>query len=109
MGREKSSSLFTFDSKKCCCLAMPSEMASSCCQNEVQLISIDSDQSHSGGILTSVPVLVALGMVYGYIAHLPLAKSERNDRYALDASPPTRVPIYKLNSSYVFYDSEHSA
>jgi hypothetical protein len=106
MGREKSTNIFSFESEKCPCSLFLAEN-SPCCDDEHEVLIVDDSQTQTTSLAPVSPEFFELGDVLH-------AKSEQIFVYAstqfisADFSPPPKEPLFKINCSFVFYESELS-
>ena len=106
MGREKSTKIFSYEAKKCPCnLFFPEN--SDCCDDEHQLLIIDDSQSQSVAFVPATPDFFEIGNLYEERALQVIAHAS-TQYINVDFSPPPKEPLFKINCSYVFYDSELS-
>jgi hypothetical protein len=105
MGREASVTFFSADSKKCPCSLFSTEK-NSCCDDEHDVLRLKDDQKVFTSYTIRVPQLYILEDLYTeqFIASL-VTGTDIVDNSESDSSPP-KVPIFKSNCSFVFYDSE---
>ena len=108
MGRVNSSAFFSFESKKCVCELFASRNDKSCCDDEVNLIKIDDDQS------VSVPLTVTPD--FFFLAELTFSLVEESiaqpGSYFLithDKPPGNRVPLFVQHCSLIFYSDSDLA
>jgi hypothetical protein len=108
MGREASVTFFSADSKKCPCSLFSME-SNTCCDDEHDVLRIKDDQKVFSAYTIRVPQLYILEDLYTeqFIAALVTDSVIETDSES-DPSPP-KVPIFKSNCSFVFYDSEIKA
>ncbi len=106
MGREKSTKVFSFESRKCPCSVFLPEN-SGCCQDEHELLIVDDSQTQSPSLALFAPGFFQIGEVYS-------TKPEQVFAYASMQyikpvfAPPPKEPLFKINCSFVFYDGELS-
>jgi hypothetical protein len=106
MGREKSTKVFSFESKKCPCSAFLPQN-NDCCEDEHEILIIDDSQ-------TAVASLEAPAADYFIIEELHFADLTQEIAYSssqlitADLAPPPKEPLFKINCSFVFYDEELS-
>ncbi|HMV09980.1 MAG TPA: hypothetical protein PK325_09190 [Cyclobacteriaceae bacterium] len=106
MGREKSTKVFSFESKKCPCSAfLPKN--NGCCEDEHELLIIDDSQ-------TPAPSLAPPVANYFVIEEIQYREIAKEIAYASsqfiveEFAPPPKETIFKINCSFVFYDEELS-
>ena len=106
MGREKSTKVFSYESKKCPCSAFLPEN-NDCCKDKHELLIVDDSQTQTVSLAPPTPEFFQIGETYQ-------VQSEQTFAYAStqyikpDFSPPPKEPLFKINCSFVFYDSELS-
>ena len=106
MGRAKSTKVFSFESKKCPCSAFLPEN-SDCCKDKHELLIVDDSQTQTLSLTPPSPDFFEIGDTY-------LVQPEQVFAYTstqyikADFSPPPKEPLFKINCSFVFYDSELS-
>jgi hypothetical protein len=106
MGREKSTKIFSYEAKKCPCSLFFAEN-NDCCDDEHQLLIIDDSQTQSVAFVPSVPDFFPMGEIYcESLSQIFVQTSTQYIR--ADFSPPPKEPLFKINCSFVFYDSELS-
>jgi len=104
MGRERSSSLFTFQSEFCC---TPLEKADfSCCNDFVELIKLDDDQQVSTTTFSN-PEFEILYTLQALTIRIDLTRQSVADRQRgfIEKPPLFERPFYELYSSRIFYES----
>lgn len=102
MGREASVQFFTAEAKKCPCSLYAKEK-SSCCDDEHELLRIDDEQKTISTLSAPLPVW----KVERIFTERLLAFSVLSSTVDLEDDPsksPPKIPIWKANSSYVFYE-----
>ncbi|HEY0654187.1 MAG TPA: hypothetical protein VGD65_13705 [Chryseosolibacter sp.] len=102
MGREASVQFFTAESKKCPC-SLYAKDATSCCDDEHELIKLDDEQK----VITSLSAPLPVWKVERIFTERLLtfaARSTEFKMYEIPDKAPPKVPIWKATSSYVFYD-----
>ena len=104
MGREKSTEFFSFEVKKCPCGLFLQEN-NSCCNDELEVLSIDDSQSITASLAPISPDFFLIGNVFDQ-AHQQVIEQPITQYSRLDFSPPPRELLYKINCSLVFYDDE---
>ena len=108
MGREKSTELFSFQSKKCpCSLILPENGA--CCKDEHEVLSVDDYQSFTASFAPKLPDFFLIGDTFTNEPKVNIIEQSLTQFITLDFSPPSKEPLYKINCSLVFYDDELSA
>jgi hypothetical protein len=104
MGRLSHSSLFSFQTEKCCCSIFKKEDSKACCKDEHELIALDNDQSQAPLVSTPAPQFFELGPAYRDLMFLQTSSHvEPAGFFYSDSSPPARPPLFKLNCCFVFY------
>ncbi len=103
LGRFNNSTLFSFESKKCICSKIMSQ-ASSCCDDETELITLDDDQQIQNNVSVTVPDYFEIQslsfLLYDNYQH----NISENTSIGFFESPPSPdIPIFKLNCSLIFY------
>jgi hypothetical protein len=104
MGQEKSSSLFSFTTKKCACSLFSSAL-NNCCNEDSQLVKIQDDQSGGPVLEMAAPVLNFLANIYSFDKAIVLEYKYRFCTADKFDQPPRPVPLYQSLCSLVFYDS----
>ena len=102
MGREASVQFFTSEAKKCPCSVYAKEK-SSCCDDEHELLRIDDDQRALSGVSTPLPVWKIERIFTERLLTFSIISSSEHQTEEPPKSPP-KIPIWKANSSYVFYE-----
>jgi hypothetical protein len=108
MGRVKSSTLFSFESKKCACARFAAQAENHCCDDEVNLIKIDDDQSLSAKVSLTPEFFII------WENHF-LFESKKSTGYeytftTIDCKPPGReVPLFVRHCSLILYSESHTA
>lgn len=106
MGREKSTNLFSFESEKCPCSAFMPEK-SGCCDDEHDVLIVDDSQTHTPPLAILGPDFFEIGDVYQHeIEQVFVYTSTQFIKH--DLAPPPKEPLFKINCSFVFYESELS-
>lgn len=106
MGREKSTKVFSFESKKCPCSAFLPQN-NGCCEDEHELLIVDDFQ-------TTAPSLAPPTADFFVIEEIRQPDIEIEIAYTStrliqqDFAPPPKEPLFKINCSFVFYDEELS-
>lgn len=106
MGREKSTKVFSFESKKCPCGVFLPEN-SDCCKDKHELLIVDDSQTQTLSVASPTPNFFEIG-------EINQAEPDQVFAYASkqyikpDFSPPPKEPLFKINCSFVFYDDELS-
>jgi hypothetical protein len=104
MGRTSSVAVFSAEPEKCACELFTNKVNHHCCHDEHEVIQLD-DQHQVLSYHLNVPHIYILGDLYTE----RLVASASLDLVELlsiedDTSPPSSVPIFKKNCSFVFYD-----
>jgi hypothetical protein len=102
MGREASVQFFTSEAKKCPCSLYALEK-NSCCDDEHELIKIDDEQKIITSISAPLPVWKVERLLTERLLTFTILSHQYNFHQAPAKAPP-KIPIWKANSSYVFYD-----
>lgn len=106
MGREKSTKVFSFESKKCACSAFLPEN-NDCCDDKHELLIVDDSQTQALSLTPPVPDFFQIGEIYEDQPDKVFAYA--STQYVKpDFSPPPREALFKINCSFVFYDDELS-
>lgn len=103
MGREKSTKLFTFESKKCGCALFAAEKEG-CCDDKSELIKLQTEQQVAQSFSLAIPELAIIAPLHFEL--IELHQYEVGNFYETDFSPPPREPHYKRFCSFRFYDDE---
>jgi hypothetical protein len=106
MGREKSTKIFSFESKKCPCSVFLPEN-NDCCNDEHVLLIVDDSQTQTLTLALPAPDLFQIGETYSAGQEEILAYAS-TQYIKPDFSPPPKEPLFKINCSFVFYDHELS-
>lgn len=102
MGREASVTFFSAEAKKCPCSIYAKEQTS-CCDDDHELIKLDDEQK----VITSVSAPLPVWKVERIFTERLLTFdvcSYSSEYRAPSAKSPPKVPIWKANSNFVFYD-----
>ncbi|MCI0750846.1 MAG: hypothetical protein L0Y35_03330 [Flammeovirgaceae bacterium] len=104
MGRERFSTLFTFQSKFCCPPQPESDF--SCCHDDIELIKITDDQQVSLSTTISIPdfFLIHEFTFPETISQFNQQPLEFKASYA-EKPPLTHRPFYDLHCSLIFYEA----
>jgi hypothetical protein len=106
MGREKSTQVFSFEAKKCPCGAfLP--VNNDCCEDHQELLIVDDSQVQTAVLAPINPGYFEIGLVFSELADKEIAYTS-TQHFQQHFSPPPKEPLFKINCSYVFYDSELS-
>jgi hypothetical protein len=106
MGREKSTKVFSFESKKCPCSAfLP--INNDCCDDKHELLIVDDSQTQTLTLAPPTPDLFQIGETYQVQQEIVFAYTSMQF-IKPDFSPPPKEPLFKTNCSFVFYDDELS-
>lgn len=106
MGREKSTKVFSFESKKCPCSEFLPEN-SACCADQHEILIVDDSQTQTLSLTPPTPDFFEIGETYQVRPELTFAYASTQYIIA-DFMPPPGEPIFKVNCSFVFYDEEWS-
>ena len=106
MGREKSTKVFSFESKKCPCSAFMPEN-SGCCNDEHELLIVDDSQTQTHSLALAAPDFFQIRETYQIQPEQTFAYAS-TQYIKPDFSPPPKEPLFKINCSFVFYDGELS-
>jgi hypothetical protein len=107
MGREKSTELFSFESKKCPCSLFLQEN-NDCCNDEHEVLLIDDSQKVAHSIAPISPDFFLIGTIFNQ-ADTQVIEQPIRQYISTDFSPPPKEPLYQINCSLVLYDDELSA
>ncbi|HEY0743722.1 MAG TPA: hypothetical protein VGD40_19785 [Chryseosolibacter sp.] len=102
MGREASVQFFTAETKKCLCSQYVEEK-NSCCDDEHELIRLDDEQKTISGISAPLPIWKVERIFTERLLTLTIV-SQPADAINESAKAPPKVPIWKANRCYVFYN-----
>jgi hypothetical protein len=105
MGRERSFSLFTFQSEFCCPpFAEKADFA--CCNDSVELIKLEDDQQVSTTTFSN-PAFEILYTLPGFDVIVSFINQNREELHQgfIDKPPRNPRPLYSLHSSRIFYES----
>jgi hypothetical protein len=102
MGREASVQFFTSEAKKCPCSVYANEK-SSCCDDEHELLRIDDEQKTISNLTAPLPIWKVERIFTERLLAFTVVSSTDDVVDKHPKSPP-KIPIWKANSSYVFYD-----
>jgi hypothetical protein len=107
MGRESSSQLFSFRAKPCVC-EIWSKKTDSCCDDDHELIKIQSEQSQVAVLGLLAPEFFEVGALYTelFSAGDRVCVLTAAFEQALEDPPPTREPLFKMHCSFVFYEDD---
>lgn len=106
MGREKSTKVFSFESKKCPCSDFLPEN-NSCCADRPELLIVDDSQTQTLTLTPPTPDFFEIGETYQIQPEQIFAYASTQYLKADFLSPPGE-PLFKINCSFVFYDDELS-
>lgn len=106
MGREKSTKIFSFESKKCPCSSFLPEN-NDCCKDKHELLIVDDSQTQTLSLAPITPDLFQIGEVFQVQPIKEIAYTS-TQYIKEDISPPPKEPLFKMNCSFVFYDDELS-
>jgi hypothetical protein len=106
MGREKSTKIFSYESKKCPCSAFLPEN-NDCCKDKHELLIVDDSQTQTVSLSPPIPEFFQIGETYQIQPEQTFAYAS-TQYIKPDFSPPPKEPLFKINCSFVFYDSELS-
>lgn len=102
MGREASVQFFTSETKKCPCSIYAKEK-SSCCDDEHELLRIDDEQKTISNLSAPLPVWKIERIFTERLLAFTIISSTP-DEIEVEINPLPKIPIWKANSSYVFYE-----
>jgi hypothetical protein len=102
MGREASVQFFTAESRKCPCSVYAKEK-STCCDDEHELLRIDDDQRTISGVSNPLPVWKVERIFTERLLTYTVISPTSGQVEEAEKSPP-KLPIWKANKSYVFYE-----
>jgi hypothetical protein len=106
MGRFNNTTLFSFDSKKCAC-ALLTSLKSSCCHDEVELISLDDDQQAEQAVQTNAPEFFLIeSLAFNSIQEIISISSFYSQLNKVDRPPTGDTPIFIFNCSLVYYAAD---
>jgi hypothetical protein len=108
MGREKSTELFSFESKKCPCSDYMPENGD-CCKDKHEVLSVDVTQSFTAAFTPVNPDFFLIGETFNQEFKDHIIEQSLTQFITLEFPPPPKAPLYKINCSLVFYDDELSA
>ena len=103
MGRENHTSLFSFYTEPCACAILAGKL-SSCCDNESEILKVDSDQNTVSVTVTNpvqLPLIEIFEIVLPEVVENP---SITNFSNVEQRPPPLDFTI--MNCSFIFYDYE---
>lgn len=106
MGREKSTKIFSFESKKCPCSVFLPEN-NDCCDDEHELIIVDDSQTQTFSLALAAPGFFQIGETY-HVKPIQEFAYASKQYIKPDFSPPPKEPLFVVNCSFVFYDDELS-
>jgi hypothetical protein len=113
MGREASTSFFSAESKKCPCSLLAKEKGKGerdgCCDDSHEVIRLKDDQKVIIGYTIRVPQLYILEDLYTERFIACLFTRDQSSRIPQSNPAPPKIPLFKINCSFVFYDSEINA
>jgi hypothetical protein len=104
MGREASVAFFTSEAKKCPCSIYAKEKTS-CCDDEHELLKIDDDHKTIASVSGPLPVW-KIERIFTERLLTFTVRSHQFDFREIPQKDPPKIPIWKANSSYVFYDEQ---
>jgi hypothetical protein len=106
MGRESSTTLYTFEAKRCgCSLFLPNSEKNACCHDESELIVIEDDQTPTSTLSLTAPDYFTISVLYyKYVNSVSSALSAEHDFYLDNNLPPPKEPIYKILCAYTLYE-----
>jgi hypothetical protein len=102
MGRVNSSAFFSFESKKCVCELFASRNDKSCCDDEINLIKIEDDQSVSTP-LSVTPEFFCMGELTFSLVEDGMAQTSPSFFITHDKPPGEPVPLFVQHCSLIFY------
>ena len=104
MGREASVQFFSANAKKCPCSIYAKEKTS-CCDDEHELIKIEDEQKVITAVSMPMPAWKLERIFTERFLADELMPNNVRERELPDKAPPA-IPLWKANSTYVFYDDE---
>jgi hypothetical protein len=106
MGRESSTTLYTFEAKRCgCSLFLPNSEKNSCCHDESELIVIEDDQTPTSTLSLTAPDYFTIGILtYKDFNSGASSLSAEPDFYLDNNLPPPKEPLYKILCAYTLYE-----
>ena len=102
MGREASVQFFSSEAKKCPCSLYAKEK-STCCDDQHELLKIEDEQKVISSVSTPLPVW-KIERIFTERLLTFTVLSHQFDLHEMPEKVPPKIPIWKANSSYVFYD-----
>jgi hypothetical protein len=102
MGREASVQFFSSEAKKCPCSLYAKEKTS-CCDDEHELLRIDDEQKTISNLTAPLPVWKIERIFTERLLTFTIRSSNADASGEPQKAPP-KIPIWKANRSYVFYD-----
>jgi hypothetical protein len=105
MGRESSSSFYTFKAKRCACdLFLSNLEKNTCCHDESELIILDDDQSVAQFLFIHAPEYFPMIDLYKNSVEAE-QKYHKNIPSSPDYIPPPKEPLYTVYCSLRLYES----
>lgn len=107
MGRESSSTLFTFEAQRCACSLFLSNLEKEhCCHDESEVIVLDDDQTASSSLTLHAPDYYQIAEVHPVNQVEQPFFGEISTHLLLNDFPPPKEPLYKIYCRYTLYDEE---
>ena len=108
MGRVNSSAFFSFESEKCVCELFASQNDKSCCDDEINLIKIEDDQSVSAP-LSVTPEFFCMGELTFSVITESSSQSGVSFLITHDKPPGDHVPLFVQHCSLILYSDSDLA
>jgi hypothetical protein len=106
MGRESSSSLYSFTSKRCACdLFLSNLEKNSCCRDESEFIILDEDQTVAQVLSLDTPEYYSLGELYQLFSLQVQNRQTEVFVNPIDNGSPPKEPLYKLYCRLTLYEA----
>ena len=108
MGRESSTTLFSFQPERCACSLFLSNLEKEpCCHDVSQIFVLDDDQTPTLPLTLSGPDLYLITDLYtSGIVLAELNGTVKTAVFINDTPPPPKEPLYKVLCSYTLYEEE---
>lgn len=106
MGRQKSTKVFSFESKKCPCSDFLPEN-NDCCTDKHEVLIVSDSQTLAVSLTPPTPDFFPIGETY-QIKPEQVFVYTSTQYFNEDIAPPPKGPLFKINCSFVFYDEELS-
>lgn len=105
MGRESSSTLYSFKAKRCACSLFLSNLEKkSCCHDESEVIVLEDDQTATTSLTLHAPDYYQIAEVHSTNLMEQLFFDEVSTHLILDDFPPPKEPLYKIYCRYTLYE-----